>query len=56
MNEKIILAILHKLENIDSKQNIIIEQLSALSKAYAKEYDLAIEDGELECEYINDCR
>lgn len=40
------------LRSINEKQNIILEQLSAISIALAKHLDLPIE--EEECEYTND--
>lgn len=42
------------LRAINDKQNIILEQISALSIALAKHLDLPIEEGE--CEYINDVK
>ena len=36
------------LRAINEKQNILIEQLNALSKAIANHLDLAIEEGELD--------
>lgn len=35
-----------KLEKIDIKQNIIIEQLTSTNKALADNFDLPIEEGE----------
>lgn len=37
--------------SIMKRQEIIIEQLSALSRAYAHQNELAIEEGEEEMEY-----
>ena len=46
--------IVYRLDKIEQHQKILIEQLSALSRAFAKQYNLALEEEEMECEYIND--
>ena len=46
--------IVYRLDKIEQHQRILIEQLSALSRAYAKQNDLALEEEEMECEYLND--
>ena len=46
--------IVYRLDKIEQHQRIVIEQLSALSRAFAKQNNLALEEEEMECEYIND--
>ena len=46
--------IMKKVDIIDAKQNALLEQISALSTAYAKQNGLVLEEEEMECEYIND--
>ena len=46
--------IVYRLDKIEQHQRIVIEQLSALSRAFAKPNNLALEEEEMECEYIND--
>lgn len=41
------------LKHILVRQDAIIDMLSSFMKVYAKQNDLAIEDIEEECEYIN---
>ena len=50
----VVSALLQRLDMINSKQNILIEQVSALSRVIAKQCGLAIEDGEMECVYIDE--
>lgn len=39
--------------NLIVRQNAMLDSLNALTKAFANQYNLAIEDSEEECEYIN---
>lgn len=48
--EVFIRAVLQKFDRINLKQDIILEQLSAISKILAEQFDLAIEEGVVEDE------
>ena len=41
--------IIYRLDRIEQHQKILIEQLSALSRAFAKQNDLALEEEKMEC-------
>ena len=43
-----------KLDYIIRQNNALLEMLNSLIKAYAKQNDLALEDNEERCEYINE--
>ena len=51
--EVFIRAVLQKFDRINLKQDIILEQLSAISKVLAEEFGLAIEEGVVEKDDLN---